>query len=172
MSWVWGFLNTLAPGAVLLILARWAFAWLVRQAGYAMLPELIWIKMMSWFLGLGFFSQTLRGKCRIEWTTKSPSFDTRNSVEAEVWNSGGSIAIVGVGHKSGAKVADYVFIGKLQDRVVTGSWHDKRDRKLGYHGAFQFILKPDLKHCSGKWIGYSSRADVVDEGTLTLVMLN
>lgn len=171
MNEVLAFLNTIAPGAVVLILLRWVCAYFIRQAGYAMVPSLIWIRAISWFLNLSFFTQTLRGKCRLVWTTQSPSFDPRNTVEAEIWNSGGSIAIVGIGHKGGVRISDYLFIGKLQDRVITGTWYDKEDRKRGYHGAFQLILHPDRKHCSGKWIGYSSRTNLVDEGQLTLEML-
>jgi len=77
--------------------------------------------------------------------------------------------VVASGYRDGTIVSDYVFVGKLQDKIITGTWFDNEDKKLGYHGAFQMILSPDRKSASGKWIGYSAN-NVVKQGDLDIVM--
>lgn len=50
-------------------------------------------------------------------------------------------------------------VGDIQGNIVTGRWSDPEEN--AYYGAFQLIISPLGDRIEGKWIGFSSRSNIV-----------
>lgn len=51
---------------------------------------------------------------------------------------------------------DCVFVAQLNERKLTGRWHNPEGGDRGYYGTFQLHLHAGLKHGEGAWVGFAN----------------
>jgi hypothetical protein len=81
---------------------------------------------------------------------------------------------IGTGEGTDGSSITLRLVGDASRPVVTGLWHEttsatgKYEGKV-FHGALQLILNNASTEANGKWVGFNSGVNTIDEGRWTLI---
>jgi hypothetical protein len=96
------------------------------------------------------------GVWTVEWHVDSTRFQPINTDEVAVRVLFGNVTFTTRTTLKDGSVERCVFVGKLEDRTLTGRWYDPKDEGRGYFGVFQVRLVGTLREATGSWSGWTN----------------
>jgi hypothetical protein len=100
------------------------------------------------------------GTWEVNWEVISDNFPEVNTDHTKIYCLFSNIAFETCTVLKDGTAARCVFVGKIQERTLTGRWYDPVQEGIGYYGVFQVRLSGNLKQASGQWSGWANNGKI------------